>query len=120
MHASSSGEPQVGSRFLWEIGEWSYVDPLEGQAQRQDPSDHTAAGADMMAAFRYGIMSWLKAAKFTKLSTGTQTDHDHGLERVKERLGSHYDHAGDAQSERHREQFKRTGRVDPVHYWGFR
>jgi hypothetical protein len=37
--------------------------PKEGQAQDQDPDDHTADGADLIAADRYGVMSWWKAAK---------------------------------------------------------
>lgn len=85
MSASSSGEPQIGSRFLWELGEWSYPDPREGEAQGADPDDNTADGADMMAAWRYMIMSWLKAATFEKPKPKRNSNIDQGLERIAKR-----------------------------------
>jgi len=62
-NAASAGEPMEGSRLLWEVEHWSYPVPVEGKAQGQDPDDHTADGADMCAADRYGIMSWLRPGK---------------------------------------------------------
>lgn len=63
MNASGDGEPMTGSRFLWEQDNWTYPNPLEGRSQDQNPDDHSADGADMMAAQRYAIMSWLKPPK---------------------------------------------------------
>jgi hypothetical protein len=62
-NAASPGEPMSGSRLQWEIPNWSYPVPKEGEAQDQNPDDETADGADMIAAERYAIMSWWKAAK---------------------------------------------------------
>jgi hypothetical protein len=62
-NASSGGVETEGSRLLWEVENWTYPVPKEGQAQDQDPDDHTADGADLIAADRYGVMSWWKAAK---------------------------------------------------------
>jgi hypothetical protein len=56
--AASEGTPIVGSRFVWEMENWSYPVPKPGEAQKQDPDDHTADGADMIASARYAVMSW--------------------------------------------------------------
>lgn len=60
--ASSAGVEMSGSRLLWEIKHWKYPVPKEGEAQDQDPDDDTADGADLIAADRYALMSWWKAA----------------------------------------------------------
>jgi hypothetical protein len=62
-NAASSGTPIDGSRLLWELEHWSYPIPQEGKAQDQDPDDHTADGADCIAAARYAIMSWWRPGK---------------------------------------------------------
>jgi hypothetical protein len=62
-NAGSAGTEMKGSRLLWEIGKWAYPIPEEGKAQKQDPDDHTADGADGIASMRYALMSWLKPAK---------------------------------------------------------
>lgn len=63
-NVTSAGEPQEGSRLLWEVEHWGYPIPVEGEAQEQDPDDSgTADGADCVAADRYGIMSWLRPGK---------------------------------------------------------
>lgn len=81
--ASSEGEAMTGSRLLWEIKHWSYPDPVEGKAQKQDPDDNTADGADCIAALRYGTMSWWEAtgyelpAAHEKFFPGTAEWHEH-------------------------------------------
>jgi hypothetical protein len=60
MNAASEGVEMSGSRLWWEVTHWSYPVPKEGEAQKQDPDDHTADGSDCIAADRYGIMSWLR------------------------------------------------------------
>lgn len=57
-NASGAGTAMQGSRLLWEARHWAYPVPKEGEAQEQDPDDNTADGADLIAADRYGIMSW--------------------------------------------------------------
>lgn len=87
MNASSEGDPEVGSRFLWEQENWSYPDPLEGRAQDQDPDDNTADGADMMAAFRYVIMSWLKPPKKKERPKKPRDrNRDEGYERMQKKI----------------------------------
>lgn len=66
MNAGSAGVEMLGSRLEWEMQHWSYPIPQEGKAQSQDPDDHTADGADMIAATRYPIMSWWKAPNLPK------------------------------------------------------
>jgi hypothetical protein len=62
-NAASSGTEMPGSRLLWELEHWSYAIPQEGKAQEQDPDDHSADGADLIAADRYAIMSWWRPGK---------------------------------------------------------
>lgn len=62
-NAGQDGIEQTGSRLMWEITHWSYPVPDDGEAQDQDPNDHTADGADGIASARYALMSWWKAAK---------------------------------------------------------
>jgi hypothetical protein len=49
--------------LMWEIQNWAYPKPADGKAQKQDPDDNTADGADAIASTRYAIMSWWRAAK---------------------------------------------------------
>jgi hypothetical protein len=62
-NVGSSGTPMTGSRLIWEIKHWAFPAPMDGTAQKQEPDDNTADGADGMAAFRYGHMSWWRAGK---------------------------------------------------------
>jgi ribosomal protein L13E len=62
-NAASTGEPMEGSRLLWEVEHWAYPIPVEGKTQDQDPDDHTADGADLIAADRYANMSWWRPGK---------------------------------------------------------
>lgn len=62
-NAASSGTPMEGSRLVWEMEHWAYPVPQEGKAQEQDPDDHTADGADEIAADRYANMSWWRPGK---------------------------------------------------------
>lgn len=61
--AARPGIEMKGARLHWELKHWKYPIAKEGHAQSQDPSDDTADGADMIAADRYGIMSWWKPPK---------------------------------------------------------
>jgi phage terminase large subunit-like protein len=85
-NASSDGKPVEGSRLLWEVGNWCYPDPGEGKAQRQDPEDHTADGADAIASMRYAVMSWWRAAKPATEKQEKPANKDTGLERLLARL----------------------------------
>jgi hypothetical protein len=62
-NASHAGTEQVGSRLIWEMRKWRYETPQPGKAQEQLPSDHSADGADGIAAQRYALMSWWKPGK---------------------------------------------------------
>lgn len=68
-NAASAGIEMQGSRLEWEMQHWSYPIPQEGKTQAQDPDDHTADGADMIASMRYAIMSWWKAPNLPKALT---------------------------------------------------
>lgn len=57
MNAGKRGTEMYGSRLVWEQQHWSYPVPKAGKAQDGDPDDHTADGADMIAARRYALMS---------------------------------------------------------------
>lgn len=61
--AARPGVELQGSRLLWEIKHWKYPIAKAGYAQKQDPDDNTADGADLISAKRYQIMSWWKAPK---------------------------------------------------------
>tara|TARA_Y100000310_G_scaffold238628_1_gene242091 strand:+ start:2002 stop:3681 length:1680 start_codon:yes stop_codon:yes gene_type:complete len=82
MNANSPGDAQIGSRFLWEQENWSFPNPLEGRSQDQNPDDHTADGADMMAAYRYAIMSHLSPAEYELPEEEKVRNFDHGLEEM--------------------------------------
>lgn len=61
-NAGNEGTQMRGSRLLWEIDNWSFPVPKEGDPQAQDADDKTADGADMVASMRYAIMSGWRAA----------------------------------------------------------
>lgn len=86
MDASHEGSPMIGSRLLWELGQWQYPEPSEGKAQKQDPDDDTADGADMIAAWRYAVMSWWKGPKVEEREEEPNPNKDRGLERLLERI----------------------------------
>lgn len=88
-NASSSGTLTEGSRLQWEVENWSYPIPKEGLAQKQDPDDHTADGADAIAADRYGIMSWWKPAATPDAPKVVDPNTDEGLEAILERAKQH-------------------------------
>jgi hypothetical protein len=63
-NAGSAGTAMRGSRLMWEVRHWAYKIPAEGKVDlKQDPDDHTADGADMIASGRYALMSWWKPGK---------------------------------------------------------
>jgi hypothetical protein len=79
-NASSNGTPVEGSRLIWEVQNWCYPDPKEGQSQKQDPDDHTADGADAIASMRYAVMSWWK-------KPAMPADVPKSLQEARQRLG---------------------------------
>lgn len=109
-NASSGGTETEGSRLLWEIKHWAYPVPKEGQTQNQDPDDHTADGADAIAADRYAVMSWWKAAK---PESGKPKNLAEARKKAAEE--SRYDKAGDETldriSQQHERRQKQTERL---------
>jgi phage terminase large subunit-like protein len=91
-NTASSGTPVEGSRLMWEMQNWAYPKPADGKAQKQDPDDNTADGADAIASMRYAIMSWWKAAK-------QPSDDPQTMQEARERL---------------KEQQKKDGKGDDV------
>ena len=100
-NAASDGTPQVGSRLLYEINQWRYPGPRDGQAQKQDPDDDTADGADCVAALRYLAMSHFRtpkavaaseevARKHARRNDPTTRNRDHSLDRqIKQYIERH-------------------------------
>ena len=83
---ASQGRMVTGSRLLWEIRNWRYPTRQEGRAQHQDADDDTADGADAIAALRYLVMSWWKAASFAAPPEKVVRNRDTGLEERLERM----------------------------------
>ena len=81
-HAASEGFPMQGSRLMWEIKNWRYPEPREGQAQPQDPDDDSADGADCIAALRYLVSGYLKPAPAPKVEPKFDRNVDTRLERM--------------------------------------
>jgi hypothetical protein len=71
---------------MYEIVNWRYPDPKEGQAQDQDPNDNTADGADMVAALRYAVMSHWRAPKFEIPGKNPAKNRDLGYEKMSEQV----------------------------------
>jgi hypothetical protein len=87
-NASSAGTEMDGSRLQWEMSQWAYPAPKEGEAQKQDPDDHTADGADLIAADRYAIMSHLRPGRKEEEPPQPPTrDRDLSIERFREKRG---------------------------------
>ena len=84
--AASEGRQQIGSRLMYEMLNWRYPDPKEGQAQDQDPNDNTADGADMIAALRYAVMSHWKTPKYELPSKAGFTNRDEGYEKMSDQV----------------------------------
>ncbi|WP_425153968.1 hypothetical protein [Candidatus Palauibacter sp.] len=84
-NAASEGTPMTGSRLVWEIRNWRYPDPREGQAQPQDPDDNSADGADAIAALRYLVAGYLKAAPAPEAHHRPNRNVDTRLEQLAER-----------------------------------
>lgn len=83
---NNQGEPMTGSRLLWEVREWRYPEPKEGEAQRQDPDDDTADGADAIAALRYLVMTWWRQARYDVPDPEPEIDYDHHFHELMEHL----------------------------------
>jgi hypothetical protein len=83
---ASHGRMVAGSRLLWEIRNWRYPTRQEGRAQHQDADDDTADGADAIAALRYLVMSWWRAASFTPPPEKAVRNRDTGLEERLDRI----------------------------------
>ena len=75
-----------GSRLMWEVRNWRYPEPREGQAQPQDPEDDTADGADCIAALRYIVSGYLRAAPAPKVEPKFDRNVDTRLERMSQRM----------------------------------
>ena len=85
-NAASDGNPRAGSRLMFEIGQWRYPEPKDGQAQKQARSRDTADGAGLIAALRYMVMSHFRAAKWTEPPAPKDPNIDIGLEKVLSRM----------------------------------
>lgn len=84
---ASKGRMIQGSRLLWEIRNWRYPDRKVGKAQHQDVDDDSADGADAVAALRYLVMSWWRAAAYRPpKSSKASRNRDTGLEEKFERM----------------------------------
>ena len=84
--AASDGRPQVGSRLLYEMAQWRYPKPKDGEPQVQDPSDASADGAACVAALRYATMSRFRPAEFRTPETQVRKNVDYGLEKMAEQV----------------------------------
>lgn len=85
--AASEGSPQIGSRLFYEMSQWRYPKPSPEQAQRQDPNDDTADGADMIAALRYAVMSHYKGGEGEEeVKPPLSPNIDYGLEKLAQRI----------------------------------
>jgi hypothetical protein len=91
MNANSAGDAQSGSRFLWEQENWAFPNPLEGRSQDQNPDDHTADGADMMAAYRYAIMSHLSPAVVEVQEPEKIKNYDYALEEMVDKVARQHE-----------------------------
>jgi hypothetical protein len=65
-NAAGAGVEMDGSRLIWEIENWAVPVPKEGKAQRQNPDDDTADGADMVASMRYALLSAWRPGAFAE------------------------------------------------------
>ena len=86
MSSASDGHPIEGSRLLWEINNWQYPEKIDDKAQKQDPSDDSADGADLIASWRYAIMEHLRPAKPKAEEEEHNRNFDYGYDKVIERL----------------------------------
>jgi hypothetical protein len=55
--AKQKGTSRRGSRLIWELKNLRYEEPKEGRSQRDEPSEASADGADMLAALRFIAMT---------------------------------------------------------------
>ena len=85
-NASSEGVEVLGSRMLYEFGAWSYPEPRPGEAQKGDPDDNTADGADSIAALRYAVMTALMKGKGEEEPEEPLTNYDRGYKQTLEKL----------------------------------
>lgn len=87
-NAGSEGTEKTGSRLMWEIDSWAYPVPREGDAQKQDPDDDTADGADAVASMRYALMSaWRPGAlaeEFGIVPDDTSRSYDYKKKKLVE------------------------------------
>lgn len=81
-NAARSGKPIMGSRFVWEINNWQYPNDDNGKAQKDDPDDHSADGADMMAMIRYLVMFWWQKSEPTVNEPIRREDEHPGFEQI--------------------------------------
>lgn len=91
--SQSEGRTVMGSRLKWEMKNWAYPEPgrkrsqSTDRAQKQDPDDDTADGADMIDAMRYMVMSWWSGAEYEgREDRRREKNRDWGLEERIEEL----------------------------------
>ena len=88
MNAASEGRVVIGSRLLWEMNSWRYPAPKDPgeERQKQDPSDDTADGADLIAALRYAVMSYYTPPRPKRIEKPKDPNVDTGLDDLNERM----------------------------------
>ena len=88
LSAASDGRQMIGSRLLWEFNNWRFPPPKEPgvDAQKDDPDDDTADGADMIAALRYAVMSYYRPPKKERPPERVDPNVDTGLEELAARM----------------------------------
>lgn len=57
-NAREREKPMLGSRLQWKINNWQCPQVEREDAQTDNPNDHSADGADMMAMLRYLVMAY--------------------------------------------------------------
>ena len=69
-----------------------YTAPKDEKAQDQSPDDHSADGADMIAAERYALMTWWHGAKYEKPVAKKDRNTDHAFEKTMARIACQQRH----------------------------
>ncbi len=89
-NAAKEGTPQMGSRLKYEIGQWRYAQPKDGEPQSKEIDDATADGADLVAALRYAVMSHFRPADFDTPKPKRKPNQTDRLVRVMKKLNEQH------------------------------
>jgi phage terminase large subunit-like protein len=81
MNSARAGTPVEGPRLLWEMNNLLYPKTDDAKVQKDVPDEASADGADMIAALRYLIMTWWRAAPAEVRSREFAEDAHGGLPR---------------------------------------